>query len=126
MARRTLRRTSQLRGRTRRGRVRPRLGSHGCAAADGLRTCAAPRARRRVPTVPGGAARIGRTGGLGGSSFRHAARRRSFPGSFPGSYRSSFCRGSLPTLALARGYLAKITSWNSPGTKIAPGCRGLT
>ena len=64
MARRTLRRTSQLRGRTRRGRVRPRLGSHGCAAADGSWTCAAPRARRRVPTVPGGAARIGRIGGL--------------------------------------------------------------
>ena len=44
VARRTLRRTSQLRG-TRRGRVRPRPGSpHGCATADANRALAAEKA----------------------------------------------------------------------------------
>jgi len=55
-AQRTLRSTSQLRCRTRRGPLRPRLGSpHGCGAADGLRCRSgtrgprAHRARRRCP-----------------------------------------------------------------------------
>ena len=101
---------------------RPRLGSpDGCGAAR-RRLAMTERARgARVPTVPGGAARIGRTGGMGGSSCRHAARRRSFPG----SCRSSFCRGSLPTLALARGYLAQNHFVEQARNKKSPGLPGV-